>query len=232
MKRFRLFILLLCISIFANIVKADLALEGSRVILYHSDREASFKIKNDGEFPVIIQTWVDDGNPENTPETITDVSALSLPPVLQLQPNNSQLIRIINKFTHTDKEKEALYWLNLYEITPKPVNKKEDENLINVVVRLQIKVFYRPDHLVMNISEVSQSLIFTKSDKQLTIENPTPFYVTIKSASGEHNPNIIIPMLAPFSKQQVTLANEKINQISYVLIDDFGSEFQSKQEMK
>lgn len=229
MKQIGIFILLLCFSIVA---KANLALDGSRVVIYHSDREASLNIKNDGEYPVIVQTWVDDGNPENTPETITNVSALSLPPVLQLKPSESQLVRVINKFTNTDKEKETLYWLNLYEITPKPTNKNADENLINVVVRLQVKVFYRPDNLIMKISEVSQSLIFTKSDKRLTIENPTPFYATVKSAFGENNPNIIIPMLAPFSKQQVTLENSQINQIHYVLIDDFGGEFQNEREIK
>lgn len=229
MKRISIFILLLC---FSFIAKANLALEGARVILYHSDREASLNIKNDGEFPVVVQTWVDDGNPENTPETITDVSALSLPPVLQLKPSESQRVRVINKFTNTDKEKETLYWLNLYEIMPKPENKKYDEGLINVVVRLQVKVFYRPDDLIMVISDVSSALVFTRSDKQLTIENPTPFYVTIKSASGENNPNILIPMIAPFSKQQVTLENSQINQISYILIDDFGGEFKDKKEIK
>lgn len=229
MKRISIFILLLC---FSFIAKANLALDGSRVVLYHSDREASLNIKNDGEFPVVVQTWVDDGNPENTPETITDVSALSLPPVLQLKPSESQQVRVINKFTNTDKEKETLYWLNLYEIMPKPANKKYDEGLINVVVRLQVKVFYRPDNLIMAISDVSSALIFTKSDKQLTIENPTPFYVTIKSASSENNPNILIPMIAPFSKQQVNLVDSKINTINYVLIDDFGGEFKDKKEIK
>ncbi|MEQ5239092.1 fimbrial biogenesis chaperone [Proteus terrae] len=229
MKRISIFILLLC---FSFIAKANLSLDGSRVVLYHSDREASLNIKNDGEFPVVVQTWVDDGNPENTPETITDVSALSLPPVLQLKPSESQQVRVINKFTNTDKEKETLYWLNLYEIMPKPANKKYDEGLINVVVRLQVKVFYRPDDLVMAISDVSSALIFTKSDKQLTIENPTPFYVTIKSASSENDPNILIPMIAPFSKQQTNLVDSRINTINYVLIDDFGGEFKDKKEIK
>ncbi|WP_368910805.1 molecular chaperone [Proteus vulgaris] len=86
-------------------------------------------------------------------------------------------------------------------------------------------VFYRPDDLIMAISDVSGALIFTKSDKQLTIENPTPFYVTIKSAYGENNPNILIPMIAPFSKQKINLAESKINTVSYVLIDDFVGEF-------
>ncbi|MFL7770359.1 fimbria/pilus periplasmic chaperone [Proteus terrae] len=55
MKRISIFILLLC---FSFIAKANLALDGSRVVLYHSDREASLNIKNDGEFPVVVQTWV------------------------------------------------------------------------------------------------------------------------------------------------------------------------------
>ncbi|WP_248620281.1 fimbrial biogenesis chaperone [Proteus columbae] len=93
-------------------------------------------------------------------------------------------------------------------------------------------VFYRPDDLIMAISDVSGALIFTKSDKQLTIENPTPFYVTIKSAYGENNPNILIPMIAPFSKQKINLADSKINTVSYVLIDDFGREFKDKKEIK
>lgn len=58
---------------------------------------------------------------------------------------------VINKFTNKDKAKETLYWLNLYEIMPKLANKKYDEGLINIVVRLQVKVFYRPDDLIMVI---------------------------------------------------------------------------------
>ncbi|MCO4180889.1 hypothetical protein LG195_00500 [Proteus terrae] len=84
----------------------------------------------------------------------------------------------------------------------------------------------------MAISDVSSALIFTKSDKQLTIENPTPFYVTIKSASSENDPNILIPMIAPFSKQQTNLVDSRINTINYVLIDDFGGEFKDKKEIK
>ncbi|MEQ4922322.1 fimbrial biogenesis chaperone [Proteus hauseri] len=222
MKSIGIFILLVCFSFIAN---ADLALDGSRVVLYHSDREASLNIKNDGKYPVIVQTWVDDGDPANTPETITDVSALSLPAVLQLKVGESQFVRIINKFTNTNKEQETLYWLNLYEITPKPADKNPNDNLINVVVRLQIKVFYRPDDLKMNIVDVSQALIFKKSDNQLLIENPTPFYVTVQSASGNDNTTIIIPMLAPFSKQQVKLDSGDIKKISYALIDDAGGIF-------
>lgn len=229
MIRISVFIFLLCFSL---LTKADLVLDGSRVILYHSDREASLNIMNDGKYPVIVQTWVDDGNPTNTPETITDVSALSLPPVMQLKQGESQIVRIINKFTNKEKEKETLYWLNLYEVTPKNTNKNNDQNVINVVVRLQIKLFYRPEHLKMDISEISQSLIFKKLDNLLTIENPTPFYVTIQSASSDNNPNIIIPMLEPFSTKQITLENSNINKIDYALIADSGAVFKNEKEIK
>ena len=84
----------------------------------------------------------------------------------------------------------------------------------------------------MVISDVSRALIFKKLDKQLLIENPTPFYVTIKSASSKNNPNILIPMIAPFSKQKVNLVDSKINTINYILIDDFGGEFKDNKEVK
>lgn len=228
MKKVSIFIFLL---FYPFIAISNLLLDGSRVILYQSDKEASLMIKNTEKYPVIVQSWVDNGDPANTPETITDVSALSLPPILKLKSNEAQQIRIINKFTNTVQDRESLYWLNLLEITPKQDGQYQEDNLINVTIRLQIKVFYRSDNLNMSISERSNAILFKKIDNQLFIENPTPFYITVQSASIDDNSTILLPMLPPFSKQKITVENKKITRIKYILLDDWGNAFSDEKKL-
>lgn len=205
---------------------AAITIKGSRIILKHSEKEAILPIKNSGTYPVIIQSWVDDGYPESTPEKAAHSPVISVPVIFRLNEGELKYIRLLNKLTPYDTDHESLYWLNLYEITPKPKNKKFDENAVSVVVRLQIKLFYRPDRFNMTISEISDKLKFVqnKRSKVLTICNPTPFYVTfsmlrVKKTSYE------LPgmMMKPFSSQDIKLMQNWVGRkIEYQLIGDSG----------
>lgn len=227
---------LLFILFFPFFVHAEIMLNGSRVIINHSDRESSILVKNTGKTPVVIQSWVDNGDPSNTPETVSDIPALTIPAIFRLDPEMMQQVRIINKFIPEFKDKESLYWLNLYEINPIPENKVQDRNTINVAVRLQIKVFMRPDDLKMDISKVSNEILFSldKENHKLTVNNPTPFYVTFESAfltDKSKKIPIKVMMLSPFSSQVIAVENTDIESINYSLIDDIGSHYNNEKSL-
>jgi hypothetical protein len=61
-----LFILSLyfCQSAFASVV-----MTGSRVIYPSDAKSVDLKLRNDDDFPYVIQAWFDSGDPSSTPET-------------------------------------------------------------------------------------------------------------------------------------------------------------------
>ncbi len=225
-----LFIFILLFPMLAN---ATIMINASRLVMNKSDRETSLLIKNTGDYPVVIQSWIDNGDPAMTPENASDAPAMVLPALFRLEPDAINNLRIINKFTPTLKDRESIYWLNIYEISPRPANEAANDSYINVTVRLQVKLFYRPDHLSMAIDDVSNRLSFSKNSDQskIIVNNPTPFYVTFSEANftvGNSAQSIIIPMLAPFSTQEIALEDKTINQIKYSIIDDIGGFYRDK----
>ncbi len=225
-----LFILVLLFPILAN---ATIMINASRLVMNKSDRETSLLIKNTGDYPVVIQSWIDNGDPAMTPENASDAPAMVLPALFRLEPDAINNLRIINKFTPTLKDRESIYWLNIYEISPRPANEANNDSYINVTVRLQVKLFYRPDNLTMAINDVSNRLSFSKnSDKsKIIVSNPTPFYVTFSVANlivENKEQSLSIPMLAPFSTQEIEVETKTIDQINYSIIDDVGGFYSDK----
>lgn len=205
---------------------AAITIKGSRIILKHSEKETILPIKNSSAYPVIIQSWVDDGHPDGTPEKAVNSPVISIPVIFRLNEGELKYIRLLNKLIPYYTDHESLYWLNLYEIAPKPKNKKFNENAVSVATRLQIKLFYRPDKLNMTISEISDRLTFAqnKKSKVLIVCNPTPFYVTF-SMLRVKNPRSDLPgmMLKPFSLQDIKLMQNWVgSKIEYQLISDSG----------
>ena len=225
-----LFILVLLFPMLSN---ATMMINASRIVMKKTDRESTLLIKNTGDYPVVIQSWVDNGDPAMTPENASDAPAMALPALFRLDPDTTNNLRIINKFTPTPEDRESLYWLNLYEISPRPDNEAGNDSAINVTVRLQVKLFYRPEHLSMAINDVSNRLSFSKNSDQskIIINNPSPFYVTFAEANfiaGNSAKPIAIPMLEPFSTQEIALEDKSINQIKYSIIDDLGGFYSDK----
>lgn len=48
---------------------AGIVITGTRVIYPEGEREVMVKVENKGDKPVLIQSWVDDGDAEASPET-------------------------------------------------------------------------------------------------------------------------------------------------------------------
>ena len=230
------FSLFMFIILFSSYSQAAIMIEGSRVVVKHSQKEATLPIKNTSKYPVIIQSWVDDGSPDGTPEKAANSPIIAIPTIFRLNENEIKYIRLVNKLTPHPTDRELLYWLNLYEVTPIPENEKDNTNVVNVAVRLQIKLFYRPDDLKATISEISDQIQFIqdKGSSRVTINNPTPFYVTFsKLQVGKTGEQLPIMLLKPFSEQYTEIKqNSSGNKMEYSLIDDSGEQSNYEKEIK
>lgn len=207
---------------------AGVTAERTRVIFKGDQREASLALVNRNNYPVILQAWVDDGALVTTPE---DASApiMPLPPIFRLEPGQQRSLRLLYTGGILPSEQESLYWLNLYEIPPKPIEPVPvDQTRLTITIRTQMKVIYRPKALFKGAEDAPLRLKFHSDGTAVEIENPTPYFITLAEAEVHHGSTTMplkVDLLAPFSKQ-VVQAGRAVgtgDKVQFIWVDDDGN---------
>ncbi|WP_337265223.1 fimbrial biogenesis chaperone [Serratia sp. MMO-151] len=222
--------------------QAGVIVESSRVVFSAADRERSLMLSNGNPYPVIVQAWIDDGSPEGTPETAGDVPVLPLPGLFRLEPGEKKNLRLLATQIKQPQDRESLYWLNIYEIPPTDAKLPPGVSAVKVAVRLQLKTFYRPQHLKIDVDQLTAqqqfSLIRLPGVLKLKVENASPYYATFSAAKltgGGKSSLADIGMLAPFSSKTLEIggeANWQPDSISYILVNDDGNGVEGKKSLK
>ncbi len=85
-------VLLLLTILFVQSVEAGIMPASSRIIYRDGDREKTLMLVNTNDYPVLVQSWVDNG--EGSPEAASPPFVV-LPPVFRLAARRTQGLRII-----------------------------------------------------------------------------------------------------------------------------------------
>lgn len=153
----------------------------TRVIYDAAQREKSLMLNNTNAYPVVVQSWVDDGSgdPVNAKAPF-----IVLPAVFRLLPGKMQAIRIIYNQEPLAKDRESMFWLNLYEIPPL-TGKEGNDPRITLAMNTQIKLFFRPKNLTMssseNIDKLDFNLMSSAGKFYIECKNPGPFHISFTS---------------------------------------------------
>ncbi len=87
-------------------------------------------------------------------------------------------VRITRVRGLTDKlpqDRETLFWFNVRAF-PKP----EDDNVLQLAMQSQLKLFYRPKAIIRSSSDQPErKLTAERNAGHLTLRNPTPYYITV-----------------------------------------------------
>lgn len=206
---------------------ASVQLGATRIIYHSDDKNVSVQVSNPGKYPVLLQSWVDDGNTELTPEKIS-VPFVLTPPLTRVNSGEGQTLRLAYVGTALPQDRESVYWLNVLEIPP--VTSK-GSNSIQVAFRSRIKIFYRPDSLNdKGAQESSAQMKWSVQGNRITITNPTPYYVSVMEITALQNgKDIAVPadMIAPKSSasfeipQSLKLTSDTA--ISVKTMNDYGA---------
>jgi len=135
-------ILLLLTFLFSQSLSANVIINATRVIFMSDKKEVSLKIDNSNPYPVLVQTWVDNGDSKltakasNTPFTI-------LPPIFRMETKQGQVLRIMYNGEKLPDNRESIFWVNVFEVPPKDKN-AANVNSIQLAFRSRIKLFFRP----------------------------------------------------------------------------------------
>lgn len=218
---------LLVAALLPMALHAEVIINGTRVIYPGNKREMALQLNNVGEAPALVQSWIDNGNPNAQPEE-EDVPFVILPPVVRIDPKQGQTLRILFSGTPLPQDRDSLYWFNALEIPPQPEG-DQSGNYLQFAVRSRIKLFYRPEGLPMEQNHAAERLQWHHQGQSLMIRNPSPYFITLASVTLDHTTvtDLAGKMIAPFdtleSRLPATLATHNALNGSFSDINDFGA---------
>lgn len=235
----KLWLFLFILGIFCfNSAQAGIVIIGTRVI-YPSDKKSiSVQISNEGDFPALVQAWIDNGDPTIAPSDIRTPFIIT-PPLSRVEPKKGQTLRLTFTGEHLPNNKESLFYFNVLEVPPKPKQSTHEEpkNYLQIAVRNRLKLFYRPVELTLPLEKAYQQVIW-KISKQggrtfLIADNPSPYYITYSSIQVIQNSqrwNVLrTGMVAPLSQQTFELPStipSSVHKIQWKVINDYGGSSQ------
>ncbi|MBS9443537.1 fimbrial biogenesis chaperone [Photorhabdus heterorhabditis] len=205
---------------------ANIVINTTRVIYPASNKEVSVQLLNAGDQPSLVQSWIDDGDPNSTPET-AKVPFLLTPPVVKVDGNNGQQLRIKYTNSNLPPDRESLFYLNVLDIPPVAEN-IADKNVMQIAIRTRIKFFYRPEKLSISPKQIEQHIVLKRDGSKLKLDNSSPYFLNVVGLkSSNTQPNLLNEgtIIKPLSSYSFS-TNEKLkigDKLTLAIVDDFGS---------
>lgn len=206
---------------------AGVTAERTRVVFQGAQREASLALVNQNTYPVMVQAWVDDGELGSSPDTVAPV--LPLPPLFRLAPGQQRSLRLLYSGEALPADRESMYWLNLYEIPPRPSElPAEGETRLTITLRTQMKVILRPEGLAGSAGDAVRRLKASSERRGLMMTNPTPYFISLSSVEARQGQVSVVlgaDTLAPFSSK-VLVGDRPVEtgaDVHFFWLDDDGN---------
>ncbi|HEL3170619.1 TPA: fimbria/pilus periplasmic chaperone [Stenotrophomonas maltophilia] len=212
---------------------ARLVVEGNRVIYTHDSKEVSLRVKNHGEAASLAQVWVDEFDVDAGPDG-SKAPFVAMPPLMRIDANKKQLIRIRHTGGSLPQDRESMFWLNVLD-TP-AVNPEASSAQIHIAVRNRFKLFYRPEALkgqtaAGTINALQWSLAQQGRSWVLNVRNDSPFHAnTVKATLRVDGRNVDVPefgMIQPLSTQHFAVpglsARPANAQVRMKFLTEYGS---------
>lgn len=204
--------------------QAAVTIDRTRVIYEGKMKSVSINLSNDNkDLPFLAQSWIEDEQNQKITSPL-----LALPPLQRLEPGSKSVVRVtaVPDVSLLPQDRESLFYFNVREIPPK----SEQSNVLQLALHTKVKLFYRPQAIVVDKNVVwQQQLVFQKSGSQLTVENPTPFHIVMtglasefKARGGQEIAGFNGLMLAPYASEQIKLNTTAPNSFVMSYINDYG----------
>ena len=204
---------------------AGIALDRTRMIITGDARSVSANLTTTSpSIPFLAQSWVEDAHGTKITSPL-----MVLPPLQRINGGQKGIARVTKTsgINALPQDRESLFYLNVREIPPKP----DKPNVLQLAMQSRIKLFYRPTAIVPETPGAvwQNQLIFHKQGQRWTVDNPTPYFVTLIGLSRKPEaqgggrltdfPGIMIP---PKSSLDFNVSDASVSQFSMMYVNDFG----------
>lgn len=210
-------LLVFIMLVFTSSAEAGVALGATRVIYMDDQKQVTLGVSNSNDKDTfLIQSWVENNDGKKEGRFVIT------PPLFVMQGKKENTLRIIDATNNSlPKDRESLFWVNVKAI-PSLSKARQKENTLQLSITSRIKLLYRPGNLSIAPDEAPKELTFKRSIGTLTINNPTPYFLTVTELHVGTGvlPNIMIP---PISAATVKTQNNTGGEITYRTINDYGA---------
>lgn len=171
----------------------------------------------DGQGVFLIQSWVENADSKKSSDFVVT------PPLFVIKPKKENTLRVmyIGQDASLPKDRESLYWMNVKAI-PAATKESQNENTLQIAVLNRIKLFVRPKGLNMPPADAPAKLRFHQTGSQLTIKNPTPYYVTLVELT-EGSAALPATMVPPLGQSSLVVPSTAHGDISFQTVNDYGA---------
>ncbi|MBW4204107.1 fimbria/pilus periplasmic chaperone [Enterobacter cloacae subsp. cloacae] len=213
---------------------AATVISSTRVIYPAQDREVTVQISNQGKGPVLLQSWIDDGRADASPDTL-QVPFVLTPPVNRIDPAKSQSVRIRYTGRGLPADRESLLWFNALEVPPK-LQGSESKNYLQMAFRTRIKLLFRPAGLKGTPDKAAQGLRWQVSGNRITAINDTPWHVSLVDVETAQNGRKVVTeadTVPPYGSQTFTVSSASAGTVTaWRSVNDYGAVRQYPEEKK
>lgn len=204
------------LSSFAAQANGGVALGATRLIYPEGQKEISVALTNtskDGSF--LVQSWITTSEDKKTQDYILT------PPLFVSKPKSENTLRVMYAGPALPTDRESVFYLHSRSIPSIDKSKLDKSNVLQIAIESVIKVFWRPKGLTTTSQAAETSLKCSHSGQSVTLENPTPYYVSLVSLySGTSKlPNTMVP---PKSTKTVPFSGSG-GTVTYKAINDYGA---------
>ena len=216
MNRYADVMLALVLALLSVQAQAGIVIGGTRVIYNGDKKESAASVRNPEKSGVyLVQSWVDSGEQGgNTPFIVT-------PPLFRINPDEENMLRIVRTGGNLPQDRESVFWLNVKSI-PATDDSTPRTNVLQVVVKSRLKLFYRPAGLEGQPESAYHQLSVARSGSRLIVSNPTPYYVTLFALKVDGQEIKEADMVPPKGSASFTLPSATASTVTWQAISDYG----------
>jgi chaperone protein EcpD len=213
---------------------AGVVIDGTRVVYPAAKREVTINIRNSGDAPSLVQSWLDSGNADSKPGE-SKVPFVLTPPLFRLDPTKSQSLRMVYTRDPLPADRESLFWLNVLDVPPRGAANPDLPNQLELAFKHRMKVFFRPAGLKGSAADAPAQLAWklVAKDGKLTgilASNPTAFHVSLVlvAVTVDGHPVTAKPdMIGPFASSTFVVSDPvrapaAAAAIDYTFVNDYG----------
>lgn len=220
MNRYAVMALALLLASFT--ARAGIVIGGTRVIYNGDKKETAASIRNPEKSGVwLVQSWVDNGDRGGKAPFIVT------PPLFRINPGEENMLRIVRTGGSLPEDQESVFWLNVKSI-PATDDSQPRNNVLQVVVKSRLKLFYRPAGLEGQPETAYHHLTAARSGNRLTVTNPTPYYVTLFTLKVDGKEIKDADMVPPKGSVSFTLPSATASTVTWQAISDYGGVSQTE----
>lgn len=209
----------LAVSVLST-AQAAVTLDRTRIIFDGNQSSINITIRNDNpELPYLAQSWLEN----DTEQKLETGPIIATPPIQRMEPKSTSLVRLSTApdVAKLPQDRESLFYYNLREIPPK----SSEAGVLQIALQSRVKLFYRPESIVaQSKTDWPKHITLTPSATGYTLNNPTPFYITVigigNSQKQSEESDFEATMVPPKSNQVIKSAKFSTPYLTY--INDYG----------